>query len=48
MCSNNVIDLISEKFGDNTILKASSLMEYSTIRKRNNKKCKKASRRKRL
>ena len=33
---NNVIDLISEKFGDNTILKASSLMEYSTIRKRNN------------
>lgn len=32
----NVIDNISEKFGDNTILKASSLLEYSTIKKRNN------------
>lgn len=30
------IDKITEKFGDNSILKASSLIDYSTIKKRNN------------
>ncbi len=33
---NKIIDAISKKFGDNAILKASSLMEYSTIKRRNN------------
>lgn len=33
---NKVIDEITNKFGDNAILKASSLYEYSTIKKRNN------------
>ncbi len=33
---NTVIDSITKKFGDNSLLKASSLIEYSTIKKRNN------------
>ncbi len=33
---NNIIDELSKKFGNNTILKASSLMTDSTIKKRNN------------
>jgi len=32
----DTIDEITKKFGDNSLLKASSLMDYSTIRKRNN------------
>lgn len=34
---NIVIDEISKKYGDNSLLKASSLLEYSTIKKRNTK-----------
>ncbi len=33
---NSIVDSIKNKFGSNSILKASSLMEYSTIKKRNN------------
>jgi len=32
---NNEIDKLTEKFGDNILLKASSLLDYSTIRARN-------------
>lgn len=32
----DVIDGLSKKFGDNVLLKASSLLNYSTIKKRNN------------
>lgn len=34
---NNTIDEIKDKFGANTLLKASSLLEYSTIKDRNKK-----------
>ena len=33
---NKVIDLVTSKFGENSILKANSLYDYSTIKKRNN------------
>lgn len=33
---NKVIDLVASKFGENSILKANSLYDYSTIKKRNN------------
>ena len=33
---NSVVDEINNKFGSNSLLKATSLMDYSTIRKRNN------------
>jgi len=33
---NEVIDEITNKFGSNSLLKATSLMNYSTIKKRNN------------
>lgn len=34
---NHTIDEINEKFGNNSILKATSLLEHSTIKERNNK-----------
>ena len=34
---NSTIDEINEKFGNNSILKATSLLEHSTIKERNNK-----------
>ena len=34
---NTVIDEISKKYGDNSLLKASSLLDYSTIKVRNTK-----------
>lgn len=33
---NETIDEVTKKFGDNSLLKASSLVSYSTIKKRNN------------
>lgn len=34
---NQTIDKINEKFGNNSVLKATSLLEHSTIKERNNK-----------
>ncbi len=34
---NEIIDNLGNKFGDNVLLKASSLLDYSTIKERNNK-----------